>query len=467
MAITAAAAAIALGAFGLAHQRASDRPVGEGALFASEGMAAREELADLLDETDPAAAVRHLRNDLMIEAVSLVTPDGRITHSTSQDLVGSTITNPHLSAGIGSGRLTAMAGPISHPITIDGVTEWEAGDVLYEVAQPVDGGALVLSYDMGELLERRAAVGGVQPLTVQLIGGAAVLVLIAFVFVIGRARVVRRNEAVFLEAQLLREHSRELEETNQRLRAAREAAVDALALAEEKNRIRAEFVLMINHEIRTPLTAIVTGAELLGSGTPMDPADRQTVIDDMVADGRRLEGLIARMLEAARLENRGLSLTMSDHDSADVCAGVCEMIPRATCTVGDSGLRIHTHLPTLLQLIGSLADNAVTHGAHTVTVSASDSLALEPSIETGTRPADAVYFSVSDDGPGIDPDFLPRIFEKFEKRGFASGTGLGLYLASTMVRALGGSLAVATSPDGTTFTVAVPRAMAAELGDAA
>jgi two-component system OmpR family sensor kinase len=63
---------------------------------------------------------------------------------------------------------------------------------------------------------------------------------------------------------------------------------------------------------------------------------------------------------------------------------------------------------------------------------------------------------VEDDGPGIDPHFLPRAFEKFEKHSSSSGTGLGLYMARLMVEALDGSISVSTSPSGTTFQIAVP-----------
>jgi two-component system OmpR family sensor kinase len=63
---------------------------------------------------------------------------------------------------------------------------------------------------------------------------------------------------------------------------------------------------------------------------------------------------------------------------------------------------------------------------------------------------------VSDDGPGIPPEFLPRIFEKFEKHSSSPGTGLGLYLARMMIEALEASLAVTTSDSGTVMAIAVP-----------
>ena len=61
-----------------------------------------------------------------------------------------------------------------------------------------------------------------------------------------------------------------------------------------------------------------------------------------------------------------------------------------------------------------------------------------------------------DNGPGIEAEFIPHIFEKFEKRGTASGTGLGLYLAKLMVEGIDGSISVETGPNGTTMAVGVP-----------
>ena len=81
---------------------------------------------------------------------------------------------------------------------------------------------------------------------------------------------------------------------------------------------------------------------------------------------------------------------------------------------------------------------------------------IEGAHRIGTRPPTPVYFVVSDDGPGIDPEFLPRAFEKFEKNSNSPGTGIGLYMVQVMVEAMVGSIEVATSPRGTIFQIALP-----------
>ena len=115
-----------------------------------------------------------------------------------------------------------------------------------------------------------------------------------------------------------------------------------------------------------------------------------------------------------------------------------------------------TDVDTLSSLLVSLSDNARTHGASIVDIALSEGLPFEPQVEVGTRPDNAAYFLIRDNGPGIAREFIPHIFEKFEKRGSASGTGLGLYLAKLMVEGIDGSISVDTGPDGTTVALGVP-----------
>jgi signal transduction histidine kinase len=91
-----------------------------------------------------------------------------------------------------------------------------------------------------------------------------------------------------------------------------------------------------------------------------------------------------------------------------------------------------------------------------VEITPSEGLPFDPQVEVGNRPASAVFFLIRDNGPGIEPAFVSHIFEKFEKRGRASGTGLGLYLAKLMVEGIDGSISVETGPAGTTMAVGVP-----------
>lgn len=466
---------IALGALigAITYQRSVDRPVGEGELFVADAATARLELESVgNDQGALATAVKSVRNELTIEAVAVVGADGRILASTSPNHEGEPLQNGFLLYGLSSGFFSAVATSINNEILIDGVNEREQGEILYHVLEPLDNGeGLLLYYDVSELLARRAREQGIQPLTLQLFGVGAFFGMATILLLIARASVARRIREMEIESQYLRQQSAELEEHNRQLAAARAEAERALALAEEKNRIRAEFVLMINHELRTPLTSLVTGAELL-SQLGLPETDRITLLSHMVADGKRLQEMIAQMLTVARIENRGLNFTLRDVTFAEVLTDLEEKHPRLRIQHRPGGIdpgavRLRTDPMTLAQLVASLADNALSHGAGRVDLVWQESLPFRPMHEVGQNPDPALFLLVIDDGPGIDTSFLPRAFEKFEKHSQSAGTGLGLYIARMMVDALEGSLSVHSSHHGTTMAIGVPLGRRLEIETAA
>lgn len=434
----------------IAHQRSVTAPIGEAEVFTDNAATASEtiERQDSLDR-----AVRHARNRLGIEAVSLVSADGIVIASTSATLEDQPLTDGMLAAGIATGRFAAVAGAIDQPIEIDGVVEWPTGAVLYEVISPLgDGSFVLLHYDVQELFGRRIQQGEIQPLTMQLMALGAVFGILGAAVLGGHSRAARRYGAMLAESELLKIRSREVEEANVELTRARSKAERALALAEEKMRIRSEFVLMINHELRTPLTSVVTGAELVRGGGLTLPEQRE-VLDSMVTNGKRLGEIIDQILAVARIENRGLTYEVESLSIVEVCERI------GITFVEDEEpqrIEVETDVNSLKLVLNSLMDNAVSHGAATVEASCHATPQIEGMTEVGMTPKSAVFFTVTDDGPGIDPEFLPRAFEKFEKNSSSSGTGLGLYMVRLMVEALHGSIAVDTGPEGTTIQIALP-----------
>jgi signal transduction histidine kinase len=451
--------ALAVGGWAVIDHYLKSRPVGEGELFAAEVTRAKLDFEQsIADGTDPDAAVRHTRNVLGVVAVSEIGPDAVIRHSTSNSLVGLQLSG-FLARALSEGGFAAIAEEIAVPIAIDGVVEWSQGDVLYRVHAPLSGGGgLLVEYDVSALLARRARQAAISPANL-LAGGIALLLLVGTaVLLVARQGAHRRAAEAAIERRYLQERSAELEQHNLQLEDARKKAERALALAEETNRVRSEFVLMINHELRTPLTSVVTGSQLLaGSWDTLSLDERQRLLSDIVSDGRRLKELITQMLVVARIENRSLQYQLR-HVTADMVRSRLESLSPRTA-LWPAGMQVPpllTDLDTLAYLLVSLADNARTHGARNVEISVADGMAFSPLVEVGTRPAAAAYFVVRDDGPGIDHDFVPHIFEKFEKRGRASGTGLGLYLARLMVEGIDGSISVMSDRTGTTMVVAVP-----------
>lgn len=454
--VTALVVALACLTAALLYQRDVSAPVGEGRLFKTEAMSASARYAALTaDGTDPDLAVRTLRNDLAIEAVGVIDPSLRVVYSTAHEQVGDEV-GAFLGGALADGRFAAQAVELTHPLSIDRVEEWQPGSVVYQVVQPVDPEAgLILSYDISELLARRSQSSALQPLTAQLAIAGLVAAGLSVGLWFARSRARRRIRETQREAEMLAARSRDLERHNKELDAARREAERALELAEETNRIRSEFVLMINHELRTPLTSVVTGAEVLLDQPEMGSADRNELLGHLVEDGRRLVELMSQMLTVARVENRSLQFTLTEIPADQVLqrlAGRWEWLDVAPTT----GITVESDRDALIQLIHSLADNARSHGAERVGVTVARDLPFVPDHTVGKEPDDPVYFLIKDDGPGIDHDFLPRAFEKFEKRGRTSGTGLGLYLVRMMAEAIDGYLAVSTSPSGTTMAVGVP-----------
>ena len=449
-AVLTATIAIAASMVAVRHQADLTRPVGEGELFAHDaGLAA----ALLTDTLDPASAVRVARNDLRIEAVSLLDADLTFIASSSRNLVGNTLDSPFFHGN--PMPLRALAAPVGLPLLMDGIEEWPAEAVLYQVMRPLtDGRIALLVYDLQVLTERRAIPRGIHPETLQLAGISMLFGVMTLVLAAGRAGARRRITRSLEESLTLQARAQELAIHNEDLDQARSAAERALALAEEKNRIRSEFVLMINHELNTPLTGVVTSAELLAAHPEMPAGDRGELLADMVREGDKLRGLIDRMLTVARIENQGLGYSLRRIEAA----ALVESIRRTALTgtvLASTNSAVMTDPEGLAALVASLTENARTHGAENVAVDFLASLPFEPDLMIGS-PSDAgIWVAVRDDGPGIDLEFLPRIFEKFEKRSDSPGTGLGLYLARLIAEAIGASIAVKTGPNGTTMAVGV------------
>ena len=199
--------------------------------------------------------------------------------------------------------------------------------------------------------------------------------------------------------------------------------------------------------------------ELLKSSGTVSDSTWSEVLDDVVDGARRLNEMIDQILSVARIENGALFFELHEVQVSDLIDRLLAGTPRFSYDDGSNlgSASIETDATSVVSLVHSLAGNAFTHGATTVSITATDEIPFEPMVEVGKRPEQPLFLVVRDDGPGIDTDFLPRAFEKFEKRSPSSGTGLGLYIARVTVEALRGSILAATSPAGTSLAIALPR----------
>ena len=239
-------------------------------------------------------------------------------------------------------------------------------------------------------------------------------------------------------------------------------SINDMAQSLEDSRTRERHLLLaVSHDLRTPLTSIRGFAEAIQDGAIEDSGQAADVI---IAESRRLERLVGDLLDLTKLEAHQMSISLRPTDAAQVVATTAEGFRPAAAK---SGLTILLQLPgvdglggspagsmapqapgfpvaadpdRLAQLLANLIENALTFAHTTVTVTMAHDLV-----------AGACVVTVVDDGPGIAPADLTRVFERFYRadrgpnRKF--GSGLGLAIVAELAAAMGGTVR-AESPVG-------------------
>jgi two-component system sensor histidine kinase KdpD len=221
--------------------------------------------------------------------------------------------------------------------------------------------------------------------------------------------------------------------------------------------LRADFVSLVSHELRSPMAAVVGAARTLQERwRELTPEHRQSFLELIGSETSRLAALIADVLDTSRIEAGTFSYAFSDVDLARL---VEESVATATLGQDDVLVRADVRRPLpsvrgdrerLRQVLSNLIDNAVKYS------SAGGEVEVSAAAEDG-----AVVVAVSDHGPGIPREQQKLIFEKFGRAGVAGkakpGTGLGLFIARSIAEAHGGSLDVRSIPrQGATFTLLLP-----------
>ena len=236
------------------------------------------------------------------------------------------------------------------------------------------------------------------------------------------------------------------------------------ARREELDRLKDEFVLTASHELRSPLTSVQGFAELLMlDKDSLTPRQRETV--EIILDNcRHLVRLLNDLLDLARSDAGRLSIRPQPTEVAPLIEDVVRTM-RGRTEVANQSLteEIQPGLPSIVvepdrirQILVNLLTNAHEYSPEGA------------SIGVAARAVGAeVEIAVSDDGPGIPPDQLDRIFDRFT-RGDAGltqrvgGTGLGLAISKSLVELHGGSIAAESTPGhGSTFRVRLPVATGA------
>ena len=233
-----------------------------------------------------------------------------------------------------------------------------------------------------------------------------------------------------------------------------------LASLRELERLQAEFLSMVSHELRAPLTSIKgSTATVLRASRVLDPAEVRQFFRIIDAQADHMDGLIGDLLDAGRIDSGTLSV---DPEAAEVAA----LVDRARTTFVSGGGRqaVRIDLPPdlprvmaderrIVQVLNNLFSNASRHSPET-----------SPIHVGAMRDGVHVAISVSDEGRGVPPEQLPYLFRKYADVGGGDGPrglegfGLGLVICKGLVEAHGGRIrAESAGPgQGTRFIFTVP-----------
>ncbi|MFI7236418.1 ATP-binding protein [Streptomyces cyaneofuscatus] len=233
-----------------------------------------------------------------------------------------------------------------------------------------------------------------------------------------------------------------------------ECSVHELREAEARAR---RFASDVSHELRTPLAGMLAVTEVLDEDADHLNADTARAVRLVSAETGKLAVLVEDLMEISRFDARAAELNA---DEVDVAEAIRKTLQNRHWSEDD---RVRAELPAGIRarldprrfdvVIANLVGNALRHGGAPVTVR----------LRTGERPAGTpvLITEVTDRGPGIRPDSVPYIFDRFYKadaaRTRSAGSGLGLAITQENVRLHGGTIRAGNRPDGgAVFTVEIP-----------
>ncbi|MBV8712339.1 MAG: HAMP domain-containing histidine kinase [Solirubrobacterales bacterium] len=215
---------------------------------------------------------------------------------------------------------------------------------------------------------------------------------------------------------------------------------------------RKKFIATASHELRTPIFSLGGFVELL-EDEDLDPDTRRRFLEQVRDQVERLRKLSVDLLDLSRLESGSLELRPEQVDLSELTRSVSgEFEP--VLGQHDSHLELRVSSRRLeaicdpvrvAQIVRILIDNAVVHTPPGSRI-----------MVTARRFDGRVRLAVRDDGEGIDPQALGRIFEPFYTADDAQGSGLGLAIASELAECMAGRLSVDSRPGETTFTLELP-----------
>ncbi|KAB2914769.1 MAG: sensor histidine kinase KdpD [Hyphomicrobiaceae bacterium] len=240
--------------------------------------------------------------------------------------------------------------------------------------------------------------------------------------------------------------------------------IERVRRAAETDRLRSALLTSISHDLKTPLAAVLGAAGALRSlSTSFDDAARADLLSTIVDESERLNRFIANLLDMTKLESGAVVPNAALYDIGEIIGSALE---RASKVLARHRLEvdIRPDLPMVMvdavlleQVLFNLLDNAAKYAP------------LDTTIRIQSwREKDSIRLQVLDEGNGIPPADLERIFDKFYRaqKGdqVRAGTGLGLAISRGFVEAMQGAISAANRSDrpGAVFTITLPIPEAAE-----
>ena len=217
----------------------------------------------------------------------------------------------------------------------------------------------------------------------------------------------------------------------------------------ELDRMRRDLIANVGHELKTPITSIRAMAEIIYDGMDKDPAARKQYSSRILGEADRLETLVTDILELSRLQSKKNRFEIKSHHIDGI---VCPVIDRYAMMCADTGIEFKgqdmrdlEELPMVLtdpkyisMLMNILLDNAIKF------TGSGGRITITKSVTTKH-----ITFGIHDTGPGISPEDIGHIFDRFYKSDTAhnaKGSGLGLAIADEIAKGLGERLWVESEP---------------------
>ncbi|MGB5737513.1 MAG: sensor histidine kinase [Thiohalocapsa sp.] len=280
------------------------------------------------------------------------------------------------------------------------------------------------------------------------IGGASARVMVASVT---QEEALGLDEVLDIldEASQIRAYSHELEQKSRELEAATAELRAANLRLTELDRLKDDFMSSVTHELRTPLSSIRAFSEILYDDPEIELAERKRFLGILVSETERLSRLVNQVLDLAKIESGHADWCIED-------VALAETIEQAIAATGQllekRSIRLQRDLPSVPLMVRADRDRLVQVLVNLLSNAAKFAPAEDGLIQvTLTAEANLVHVCVADNGPGIPPNDLELIFEKFRQSASGGekpiGTGLGLPISRRIIEQLGGRIWAETGRD--------------------